>query len=255
MEYEYEYNLKKFLEIKGSNSLTHLQLLLFRVKDIKRGWAKRYAENTVTEGEWKEAIASLNSRKKGIKLLEKAASELGTVVEVPEVVLGTGYTLERFFKHIRTRNLTSEQALLFRIDKASKGWKKRNRNKEVSEAVWNLLLETCHAKKKEGTVSENQKLYLLKNQIGMFKVGVSCDPFRRANDLANASGIDIDVLAVWDTGETSARAVETDLHRRFKPLRMRGEWFDLGEEGLRRVIASLEDSSRFSAEMVYKKTD
>lgn len=48
---EYEYNLKKFLEIKGSNSLTHLQLLLFRVKDIKRGWVKRYAENTVTEGE------------------------------------------------------------------------------------------------------------------------------------------------------------------------------------------------------------
>ena len=86
---EYEYKLKKFLEIKGSNSLTHLQLLLFRVKDTKRGWVDRYSENKVTEDEWNGAIASLNSKKKGIKLLEKAASELGTVVEAPEVVLGT----------------------------------------------------------------------------------------------------------------------------------------------------------------------
>lgn len=37
---EYEYNLKKFLEIKGSNSLTQFQRLLFGVKDIKRGVGK-----------------------------------------------------------------------------------------------------------------------------------------------------------------------------------------------------------------------
>lgn len=197
----------------------------------------------------------MNSRKKGIKLLEKAASELGTVVEAPEVVLGTGYTLERFFKHIRVRDLTTQQARLFGINKSSTGWKKRNRNKEVSEAVWNLLLETCHANKKKGTVTESQKLYLLKNEIGMYKIGISEDPFARANTLANASGIDIHVVAVWDTGSVAAHAVETDLHRRFKTLRMRGEWFDLGEEGLRRVKDSLENSGRFSVEMVYKKTD
>ena len=248
---EYEYNLKKFLEIKGSNSLTHLQLLLFRVKDIKRGWVKRYAENIVTEGEWKEAIASLNSRKKGIKLLEKAASELGIVVEAPEVVLGTGYTLERFFKHIRVRDLTTQQARLFGINKSSTGWKKRNRNKEVSEVVWNLLLETCHANKKEGTVTENQKLYLLKNEIGMYKIGISEDPFARTNTLANASGIDIRVVAVWDTGSVASHAVETDLHRRFKTLRMRGEWFDLGKDGFKRVSSSLEESGRFEVELVY----
>ena len=248
---EYEYKLKKFLEIKGSNSLTHLQLLLFRVKDTKRGWVDRYSESTVTEYEWNEAIASLNSKKKGIKLLEKAASELGTVVEAPEVVLSTGYTLEKFFKHTSVRDLTTQQARLFGIKKSSTGWKKRNRNKEVSEAVWNLLLETCHANKKEGTVTENQKLYLLKNEIGMYKIGISEDPFARANTLANASGIDIRVVAVWDTGSVAARTVETDLHRRFKTLGMRGEWFDLGSDGFKRVSSSLHESGRFKVKLVY----
>lgn len=245
------YNLKKFLEIKGSNSLTHLQLSLFRVKDIKRGWVKRYAENTVSKDVWKEALASLVSKKKGRSLLEQAARELGTEIESSEVVVGTGYTLEKFFKHIRVRDLTTQQARLFGINKSSKGWKKRNRNKEVSEVVWNLLLETCYAEKKEGTVTENQKLYLLKNEIGMYKIGISEDPFSRANTLANASGIDIRVVAIWDTGSIAAHSVETDLHRRFKPLRMRGEWFDLGKDGFRRVSSSLDESGRFNVDLVY----
>lgn len=117
---EYEYNLKKFLEIKGSNSLTQFQRLLFGVKDIKRGWVKRCSENVVSVDEWKEAIASLK-KKTGNKLLVQATIDLGTTIQTPEVVVGTGYTLEKFFKHIRIRDLTSQQAKLFGINKASKG--------------------------------------------------------------------------------------------------------------------------------------
>ena len=245
------YTLKRFLEIKGSNSLTHLQLTLFKVKDIERGWVKRYAENTVTEGVWKESLTSLVSKKNGRGLLEQAVKELGTEITQPDVPVGTGYTLEKFFKHIRARDLTTQQARLFGINKSSKGWKKRNKNKEVSEAVWNLLLETCYAEKKEGTVKENQKLYLLKNEIGMYKVGISCDPFSHANTLANAAGIEVVVVAIWDTGSIAAQAVETDLHRRFKPLRMRGEWFDFGKDGFKRISSCLEDSGRFKVNLIY----
>lgn len=85
----------------------------------------------------------------------------------------------------------------------------------------------------------------------MYKVGISEDPFSRANTLANASGIDISVLAIWDTGHIAAYVVETDLHRRFKPLRMRGEWFDLGEDGLNRVSSSLKESGRFDVTLIY----
>ena len=247
---EYEYNLKKFLEIKGSNSLTQFQRLLFGVKDVNRGWVKRYSENAVSVDEWKEAISSLE-KKTGNKLLVQAAIDLGTTIQTSGTVVGTGYTLEKFFKHIRIRDLTSQQAKLFGINKASKGWKNWNRHKEVSEVIWKLLLDTCYAEKKEGMVTKNQKLYLLRNQIGMYKVGISEDPFSRANTLANASGIDIDVLAIWDTGHVAAHAVETDLHRRFKPLRMRGEWFDLGEDGLKRVSSSLRESGRFEVTLIY----
>ena len=82
-------------------------------------------------------------------------------------------------------------------------------------------------------------------------VGISCDPFSRANTLANAAGIEVVVVAIWDTGSIAAQAVETDLHRRFKPLRMRGEWFDFGKDGFKRISSCLEDSGRFKVNLIY----
>lgn len=53
--------LENFTKIKGSNNLTKYQCLLFGVKDVDRGWYKRYQKNEVSEVVWNEALKSLNS--------------------------------------------------------------------------------------------------------------------------------------------------------------------------------------------------
>lgn len=68
-----------------------------------------------------------------------------------------------------------------------------------------------------------QKLYLLKNSQGLYKIGISKDPFKRAQSLANASGYKISVSAIWEL--PAARKQEQDLHKAFYEQREVGEWF------------------------------
>lgn len=71
--------------------------------------------------------------------------------------------------------------------------------------------------------TDQQKLYLLKNSQGLYKIGISKDPFKRAQSLANASGYKISVAAIWEM--SSARKQEQDLHKAFYEQREVGEWF------------------------------
>lgn len=70
---------------------------------------------------------------------------------------------------------------------------------------------------------DQQKLYLFKNSQGLYKIGISKDPFKRAQSLANASGYKISVSAIWEM--PSARKQEQDLHKAFYDQREVGEWF------------------------------
>lgn len=70
-----------------------------------------------------------------------------------------------------------------------------------------------------------QKLYLMKNEIGLYKIGISSDPLRRLKAVANSSGISVELISEWKTGR-NAKFVESELHEQFKQHRKMGEWFD-----------------------------
>lgn len=70
---------------------------------------------------------------------------------------------------------------------------------------------------------DDQKLYLLRNSQGMFKIGISKNPFKRASTLSNSSGYKIEVQGVWEM--VSARKQEQELHKIFDKHRQVGEWF------------------------------
>lgn len=77
---------------------------------------------------------------------------------------------------------------------------------------------------KSTNILSDQKLYLLQNSNGLFKIGISIDPYKRARTLANASGYQIDVIAMWEMLDSYNQ--EQSLHKIFKKFRKAGEWFD-----------------------------
>ena len=71
----------------------------------------------------------------------------------------------------------------------------------------------------------NTKTYLLTDNTGLYKIGRSEDPYKRLSQLS--------------CGSTSAKIycvinsnIETELHRKFKAKRVKGEWFNLNESDL-----------------------
>ena len=69
---------------------------------------------------------------------------------------------------------------------------------------------------------DKQLLYVMQNELGLYKIGISADPERRKREISNASGFDVDVLEVFDTGDIPARQREQELHKHFEGTRKRG---------------------------------
>lgn len=70
----------------------------------------------------------------------------------------------------------------------------------------------------------SKKLYLMQNSQGLFKIGISVDPAKRARTLTNSSGYGVAVVAAWLI--IDAMKEEKSLHKIFKKYRKYGEWFD-----------------------------
>jgi hypothetical protein len=67
---------------------------------------------------------------------------------------------------------------------------------------------------------------------GLFKIGWAKDPAKRIRDLQTASP---DALELVGSRPGTLRD-EADLHRRFRPLRIRGEWFALAPEDVQAIL-------------------
>ena len=79
--------------------------------------------------------------------------------------------------------------------------------------------------KESNTVAKRQYLYLMRSEIGLFKIGISTNPRARLSSLISSSGLDVELLAFYKTNE-DAKEVEKKLHKLFKKYHVRGEWFD-----------------------------
>lgn len=153
----------------------------------------------------------------------------------------------RLYEYLEIRNgldskgklkkvLSRKEGLLFGLNITEAGWAKEDFEldpNKIAPAVNHVMrAENIRSSIKTQLSSifskthsvSSQKLYLLQNSNGLFKIGISIDPYRRARTLSNASGYQISVVAVWEM--LDPRGQESNLHKIFKRYRKAGEWFD-----------------------------
>lgn len=151
------------------------------------------------------------------------------------------------FEYLKIRNgldakkrikkvLSRREGVLFGVDVKKKGWADNDFELDdnkigpavshvmKSESIKSRIKTQLASILKKTNILSDQKLYLLKNSNGHFKIGISVDPYKRARTLANASGYQIDVLGMWEMMDP--RTQEQSLHKIFKKYRKAGEWFD-----------------------------
>ena len=69
---------------------------------------------------------------------------------------------------------------------------------------------------------EDQVLYLMENAFGLYKIGISCSPDNRRRQIQNASGVEVELISVFNTSEP-APYVETKIHRLLDSQKNHGE--------------------------------
>lgn len=67
-------------------------------------------------------------------------------------------------------------------------------------------------------------LYVMRNEFGLVKIGISKRPERRVRTVACSSGVPTELISVYETTE-DAYQVEQELHLIFEKHRKVGEWF------------------------------
>ena len=93
-----------------------------------------------------------------------------------------------------------------------------------------------------------QELYVMKNEYGLYKIGISKNPERRKRQLRNAGGVDIKILLSLQV--ICAREEEKKLHKIFHTSRKQGEFFKFDGsdyEVLEVILSYIED---YDAHMV-----
>lgn len=124
----------------------------------------------------------------------------------------------------------------------TKGWPKIYGDLELDESdVTNLLEMAQDSKEKSGRAVKREDrtnkdrgrpekyLYLLRNEHGKHKIGISVDPIKRAKALQSASGFVTKVLRFWDVGPVFVGEEKNVIHS-LRKYRTIGEWFDFPKE-------------------------
>ncbi|GEM_PF-2063092 len=81
------------------------------------------------------------------------------------------------------------------------------------------------------------KIYLMRNDFGLYKIGISINPEDRRAQIENSSGVPVTILEVFDSAD--AYQEEQALHLELKDVRRCGEWFALGDDKAARECISL----------------
>jgi len=78
-------------------------------------------------------------------------------------------------------------------------------------------------------------VYLIRAETGVFKIGKATNVARRMANLGHLSPVALEL--VHTISAFNALAAESDLHRRFRARRVRGEWFALTPEDVEYVCS------------------
>lgn len=146
----------------------------------------------------------------------------------------------KFAEYLKLRNgrgITKLECKIFGIE-SSKGWMERYADLELTQTQVNKAVEAVlkHPNVKSGVKGSlvraqksydewtEQLVYLMKNELGALKIGVSLDPHKRSRQLTTGSGVVVQCVAAWKTGKNSRR-VEAELLKCFRHKKTQGEWF------------------------------
>lgn len=147
---------------------------------------------------------------------------------------------KEYCKFYKRNSLTKIELEVFGIPKLVTGWKALYANLEISDEMLDKVMTNKSMKKthralakrifkkedkKENYKKETDKLlYLAESSTGLLKIGISTSPTKRVRQLTTASGVQVELLGVWDV-ELNARVVEKRMHKIFEDFRLEGEWF------------------------------
>lgn len=151
--------------------------------------------------------------------------------------------LSQYIKVKKYASLSTTESREFGITDFTRGWPKRYADNTAQEGVLHRLIDSddvsqmtknrikaflkATTKQPARKLNLNGKfLYLLKNELGRYKIGVSEDPIYRARVLSNSSGYYCDCVCYWDLKGEPAFKVEAYLHKLFRRNRILGEWFN-----------------------------
>lgn len=134
----------------------------------------------------------------------------------------------------------------FKIPDLRKGWYNRIKDIEIPDCI---IVKTCkemldYPRIRPKIIPRIQKiidrlgdieetfdievgttyLYIMRNELGMLKVGISKTPEKRARNLSTGSGLNTDLLSYY-AGKFPAVEVENDIFSKLKTHIKLGEWF------------------------------
>lgn len=140
----------------------------------------------------------------------------------------------------------------------TKGWFKRNKDRVLTQDEVNKLYEytsRCShipAKRKERFRSlikeysdwSGKLVYLMSNEIGRTKIGVSDDPVKRAKNITTSSGLYTKLLACWNVDKISTE-VEKFLLEHYSEFKTYGEWFNTDQITIESVEKVMENFTKY----------
>jgi len=117
----------------------------------------------------------------------------------------------------------------------------RQRNFFSPDLVEESSLESSLVEKIKTTRRYNQPtcVYLIRATNGLVKIGIAKNVERRLQQLDNMSPVPLRLIAAMETKH--ARILESELHELFSSKQVRGEWFDLNDEDIMRILKLAND--------------
>lgn len=134
-------------------------------------------------------------------------------------------TLQDFITLKGSNAVTDAQLKLFGLERKqlTSGWLKRLKNTPVKdEESWNILLDSLNPNNMSRSKNK-QRVYIIKNCIGDYKIGISSDIRGRLTELLVANSEPLEVIRVYRVN--TPKRSESSLHERYKSIWKRGEWF------------------------------
>lgn len=137
------------------------------------------------------------------------------------------HTLGEFLKLKGSKSMTDYQLGMFGLvrKQATHGWCKRFKGKTLLEGKrWEDLVDSV-SPSTYAYSDGRQKVYVVRNHYGHYKIGISKNIKSRMSELAVGSSDPLVVCRVY-IPKFGAKATETNLHNHFDEHHRRGEWFN-----------------------------